>query len=570
MTTGRGLATQTEAFWREVYELSESDKDLVTGLILEAGRPQQLDALVSAIIMHRFRAEKDLAAQQARLGRIYRPVDEYEVGEELVFSALDFLVGRVVAVRSGQNPRYEPFSVIRVSFEEAAPEREFAAPEREFAAGMKQAHPLSRPVEDLLRAHEAEMSEADMARLFGHYVALQLEPALEASDDFVWFNDTWFLRELLPEINVGHLNLAEAMIYEAARPLSAPQMLREPALAATGWVDSQLFALNHSLGQDERFDNVSMTEEPSWYLHALEPEAVLRRPAVLEPAFRARGGEYLGLTMLDLVDEVGDELDDVETMMMREASSIHFEVNYPHLCAGTMPATLQFLRMLPPVDNRHFALTMIEASSDRRFDVWVVPGERYVCGLGDWYASVGMCIGGQVSVTPTDDELTFTLSAPPTRGRRSEWIRSVSIVEGRLVLQMQRASVAVRCDRNMLVHVPDREAVLGLMEHAGDAQLPLRTVIRDVFAELAKLSSRGVVHAKSIYSMANLLRRTAAVSIFAELTRSACYDPVGDGFWAYDPAFEGTVYRTPDEMRERPLSKRDDLIRDQVVQYLGR
>ena len=563
MTTGRRLAAQTEAFWREEYQLSESDRDLVTGVILEAGRPQRLETLVSAIIMHRFREEKDLAVRQAELGRIYRPVDEYEVGDELVFSALDFAVGRVAAVRSGQNPRYEPFSVIRVAFEGTAPEREFAT-------GMSQPHPLSRPVEELLKGDDAEISEADMARLFGHYVALQLEPALEASDDFVWFDGTWFLGELLPEIHVGHLNLAEAMIYEAARPLAATQMLVELELEGIGSVEAQLFALNHSLGQDERFDNVSMTEEPSWYLHALQPAAVLRRPVVLEPDFRAHGGEYLGLTMLDLVDEVGDELDDVETMMMREASSIHFEVNHPHLCAGTMPATLQFLRMLPSAVNRHFSFAMIENGSDRRFDVWVVPGERYVCGLGDWYASVGMCVGGQVDVTPADEELTFVLSATPTRSRRSEWIRSVSVVEDRLVLQMQRANVAVRCDRNMLIHVPDRGAVLGLMEHARDIQLPLRTLVRDAFAELAKLSSRGVVHAKSIYSMANLLRRTSSVSVFAELTHNACYDPVGDGSWAYDPAFEGTVYRTPDEMRERPLSKRDDLVRDQVVQYLGR
>ena len=70
--------------------------------------------------------------------------------------------------------------------------------------------------------------------------------------------------------------------------------------------------------------------------------------------------------------------------------------------------------------------------------------------------------------------------------------------------------------------------------------------------------------------MVNLFRRTGAVPIFAELTRSACFDPVGDGFWAYDPELKGKVYHTPEEMRERPLSSRGDLIKDQVIQYLGR
>ncbi len=66
------------------------------------------------------------------------------------------------------------------------------------------------------------------------------------------------------------------------------------------------------------------------------------------------------------------------------------------------------------------------------------------------------------------------------------------------------------------------------------------------------------------------MRRVGSVLVFAELTRSACFDPVGNGFWAYDAALEGAVYRTPVEMRERPQSTRDDLVKDQVVQYLGR
>jgi hypothetical protein len=58
--------------------------------------------------------------------------------------------------------------------------------------------------------------------------------------------------------------------------------------------------------------------------------------------------------------------------------------------------------------------------------------------------------------------------------------------------------------------------------------------------------------------------------VFAELTRRACYNPVGDGLWVYSPDLEGTVYRDPDEMRERPLSNREDTVRDQAIQYLGR
>jgi hypothetical protein len=60
------------------------------------------------------------------------------------------------------------------------------------------------------------------------------------------------------------------------------------------------------------------------------------------------------------------------------------------------------------------------------------------------------------------------------------------------------------------------------------------------------------------------------VPVAEYLTRNAAYDPVGDGFWAFDSANQGQVYETADEMRERPRSTRADLVRDQVVHYLGR
>ena len=581
----RELRTQTETFWRDEYQVSEVDLDLIAGLVLDTGTPQRVDTMASSIILRRLCQEKKIVTQQASQGQVYRPSDSYEAGQQLVFSALDFVVGRVVDVRPGHNPKYGAFDVIRVALEPSPLETGTAggaqAAEREFAASYDHPHPLNRPVEELLSGGGGEMSEAEVVKRFEHYVASKLEAALEAHKDFVWFNSSWFLAALLPEIHIGYLNLAEAVIYEAGHPLAAREMLGELDLETTSSVDAQLFALNHALGEDERFDNVSLAEEPVWYLRALQPEAAFHTPAVLKEAFRAVGGEYLGLTMLDMIDELGDELDDVETMMTREMSGIHFVVNFPHLYAGSMPATLQFLRAhvlrthpevrtLPPVSGRRFPMTMIDARTEQRFEVWALPKEHYVCGLGDWYASAGMCVGGQVSIRATDEPLTFSISMTPTRSRRSEWVRSASAVEGRLVLQMQRTTIAVRCDRNVFVDVSDREAIAHLMAQTEEAQVPLRTLVRAAFEELAKLSSGGVVHAKSIYSIINLMRRTGAVSVFAELTRNACFDPVGDGFWAYDPDLKGKHYRTPEEMRERPLSNRGDVVVDQVVQYLGR
>ena len=559
----RKPATQTETFWRDRYEPTDEDTDLVASLILDAAKPQQLSTLVSAIIRARIQREKDLVAQQSKRGRAYRPVDDYAVGDELVFTALDYAVGRVMAVRSGHNPKYEDFGVVRVAFEDGSPEREFAA-------SFGQPHPLNRPPEELMAADDEVLSEADMVQKFEHYVAVALGTRLESDDGFVQFDDLWFLTELIPDVHVGYLNLAEAMIYEAGRPLAALEMVAELDLGTTGSLDAQLFAFGRALRSDDRFDDVGTASEPVWYLRALEPEAAFHIPEVLVSTSTAETGEFVGLTMLDLVDEIGDELDDVETMVLRDVPGIRFEVTFPHLYAGTLPLTYQFQRLLPTTGIHHLPITLVDTVRGQRIEAWAVSSDRYVCGLSDWYASVGMPVGGQIQLAPTDDARVFTLSFAAARSRRSEWIRSAVVVDGELVLQMQRANLAIRSDRNVLIGVPDMDAVAAYMVRVQDQQPTLNVLMRRAFGELAKLSGRGIVHAKSVYSVVNMMMRSGAVPVFAELTRQAAYDRVGDGFWAYDQSLEGSTYTTPQEMRERPLSSREDLMKDQVVQYMGR
>lgn len=175
-----------------------------------------------------------------------------------------------------------------------------------------------------------------------------------------------------------------------------------------------------------------------------------------------------------------------------------------------------------------------------------------------------------MTVRPLEEPLTFEIAVEPERGGGSDWVRSASVEDGRLVLQMQRTNIAVDCDSNMMLDVPNSEEIVRLMERTAEGDPPLGSLIRTAIRELVKLSSRGVVHAKAIYSVVNLLRRTGTVPVFSELTRNACFDPVGEGFWAYDPELEGEIYSDPDEMRERPLSEREDVLEDQAVQYLGR
>lgn len=499
---------------------------------------------------------------QARSGRVYRPMDTYAVGDRVVFSELSMAEGRVVSVRAGQNPKYTAFSVVEVSFA--------GGPNRAFASSLDILHPLNRPVEELIASGDEAFSEIRAAAEFAKYVAPRLERRLQNLGEWVQLNGSWFLHGLLPEVHVGHLNLAEAVIYEARRPVPAREMLAHIDGGGSAATDALLFALNHALAADERFDNVSTGDERVWYLRSLEPEAVFSQPPALKVAFAAGAEDYVGLTMLDLIEDIGDELDLVEGAVLRDLHGLRFEVNFPHLTSGTMPAPAHFVRSMGDAARRHYAVTLVDGRSGKRFEVWVVPDMGYACGLGDWYASVGMTVGGQVTVTPADQPMVYTLTVTPVRGGRSDWVRTASIVEGRLTVQMMRASTSLRCDPNLLVSVPDRAAIAQVMARSEAANTPLPVIIRGAFQELAKLSSQGLAHAKSIYSIVNMQRRAGAAAVFATLTRQACYDPVGDGQWAFDANLVGRTYETPEEMMERPLSSRVIRTRDQVTRFLGR
>ncbi len=563
MAAVRKLKTQTETFWRDEYRVTEEDLDLVTGAILESGRPQPLAVLASTVILRRIQQEREAAARQAASGDVYQPKGTYTVGQQLIFSALDFTGGKVTAIREGHNPRYGEFRVIRVAFADGT--------EREYASDLDAPHPLNRPAEELLGGGDPDISDADIVAAYSSYVAAAIEEEIQQREEYVPFSEQWYLRELLPELNVGHLNLAEAVIDTSGHPMAAADIVHVLDLGAVS-ESAQLFALNSAMAADARFDNVSRTDNPVWYLKALQPKTLHQPPAFLQNGLRALGAEYLGLTLLDLVDEIGDELDDLQSVIVRERANYDYEVVFPHLYAGTMPAMMQFLNRLPVSGSKHFAIELVDEHSGQRLEVWVVPERRYVCGLEDWYRSVDMSVGGRVAVRPTDDPMVFTIAASHGRERRSEFVRTAVVAKEDLDIQLptRRTQVHEGVDPNMHIGVPDGEALARFMELPKNANMPIGPLVRLAFNRVSGLSGTGEVHAKTVYSVANLIRRTGAVPVFAELTRQACFDPVGEGRWAYNRALEGKEYDTPDTMRERPLSTRDRLLKDQAIPYTGR
>jgi hypothetical protein len=384
----------------------------------------------------------------------------------------------------------------------------------------------------------------------------------------VYFGGLWFLRGLMPEVTAFHLNIAEAMIDVRSKPLTVSQLLEEVELPATK-ASVQTYALGHALSRDSRFAETSLTGDPAWYLSALIPAAVSVKPARLVPMCGVRGGEWLNRELRDFVGEIKDEADELPQVPVPRpggVDSVKIHLNYPHLREGTLPLTRQALGLLVERPAERFMVTFVDPRNKEKLSGWMMPDEGYAWGLGEWYQRQEIPIGGQVELRRGDDPYTFIVSYEKGR-RRSEWIKEARVFDGQLTFSMQRKAYVCRYDKQLLMEVGSVSDLDQLWVNAGEETRSLFEHLKEVFPELAKLSGQGLVHAKALYSAVNLTRRCGAVPIFAELTRRACFDPVGDGNWIYDESLQNVHYNTLEEMRRRPSSQRQDLIVDTVYEY---
>ena len=92
--------TQTPTYWHN-YQVSESDLEQVTTLFIVDEQPRFADDLALEVMRHRCAAEETLIKRELAKGEVYRPDQSFDVGQTLVFPALGYLVGEVVAVRPG-------------------------------------------------------------------------------------------------------------------------------------------------------------------------------------------------------------------------------------------------------------------------------------------------------------------------------------------------------------------------------------------------------------------------------------------------------------------------------------
>ncbi|MFN8529935.1 MAG: hypothetical protein U0670_15145 [Anaerolineae bacterium] len=259
--------------WAQNFNVSDDDLEYLSGLLLEREIPLRTDELAQALIERKLADENAALEERYKNVRFYNPSESYEPNEKILFPALQYASATVLGEREGSNPVYGEYRVINVRFE--GEERE-----RSFAASLRVPHKLSADSSANTTAPWAVTLTTDEVLTHAREeIFAKLTEALNRSDDLIRVGGMWFLRSLMLDVNVGHLNLTEAVLDMAmGGPLRTEEILEQ--IGGLGNADPllQAFCLNQTLSHDDRFDEVGPVDTILWYLRRQEPTEVSEHP----------------------------------------------------------------------------------------------------------------------------------------------------------------------------------------------------------------------------------------------------------------------------------------------------
>ena len=451
-------------------------------------------------------------------GTLYQPKKTFQSGETVTFPALKFTTGVVSDIRPSNNPDLGAFDVIAVMMSDGS--------RREFAANYGRVHRLNDQDPTQLMDTGPVKPVDELVQEFGVHVGDVLAPALEHNHDFIRIGEDWFLRAMMTEVNIGHLNLAEAVLDVAnGGPLTAEEILRDLGLPPDVAANVQEASLNSVLATDPRFDEISLNEHQAWFLRRLEPAEVREMPTPLAP-IHFPGTTTLSEESQKLAAELDDELE-YDGSPVEPADHSATVLTFSHRRAGTFGWSRHVAAVLPQSDKPRVPIRFQDRITHKEFPVWLVRDGRYIWGLADWYKSNDVPAGAYIELTRGEAENTVLIDFRRRKPKR-EWVRVASVRDGRLHLETAQRAVSCEADDLMSMFTDDvRQFDVLRGERARD----VAQAVREAFPEIAKLSPQGNVHARTLYAAVNIITRTAPRDVFAALTASGTYVPVGDNYW---------------------------------------
>lgn len=525
--------TQAASYWQEQIDFTSADVEYLYDLILDKGEPVATAELVKALMGRQVRLEEEALRADLSNGRLYQPKDTYKVGERLFFPALDFAFGTVADTRTGSNPDYGDFTVVQVQMEPGDTVKEFAS-------GLSGDHVLNRPEGDAgLFATEDLLSASELYDAYGSFVEEQLVAALSEHGEFIRSRDHWFIRGLLAEIQPGHLHLAEALIEVKRMPVPTADFLPDLDLPAEVPEQIQVLSLSFALEHDERFDNVGDSGRDIWYLRRLAPGDVVKPPARLELTREVFDRQGIIPELLLIERQIDDEGSGEEVLgPSRQIYKTTIALTYPHWRCGTLPLTVRTRRLFPQATTHHTPVVLVDGQSGDRMQGWIVHGASFVYGLRGWYDRYRLPVGAYIELERTRDPRVLNVNFRP-QGLKPVWMRIAAVQRQNLVFQMRKVPISCEHDDLLTIGEDDPAAIDNLWAQAEARGDSLLEIMVKILPELIKLSPQSTVHAKTIYSVVNVLRRVAPGPVFALLSTEPCFVSMGGGYWTYDDSLAG-------------------------------
>jgi hypothetical protein len=520
------VAGVTSSKW-ENLEVKPEDVEFLYELILERGKPVPLEDLVWALAEKAWKEQKEEITKLLEKGLIYRPSSSYKPGQEIFFPSFGFTKAKVLGVRPGYNPDYGEFEVIKVKFYDSGEEREFAS-------ALKKPHKLDQETPDDWLSRSGFNPQAIVER-YGQTIGSAIAKALSEEKEFISFGKLWFLKPLMLEIHEGHLNIAEAAIEIAQRPLPPTEILKHLDFPDTYPLSLQVFSLNMALSRDKRFSQVGPKGQPLWFLRRFEPPEVAQEPERLVYSPIPYKETALTPELLELAQRVEDEANDWTLFPELPAAgeSVTIALPYHHLRSGTLPITPRTAPFFPEGESGLTLINFVDEVSGERFYGWAIHSRKYVAGLRGWYDKIGATAGTYLTLTRgrglTEVKIKFT----PRRIKR-DWVKVAKVQNERLTFEIQLKQLACDFDELMMIVEGERDKIDALKRKVDSSAKSLYELLVQIFPELLKLSPQGTVHFLTLYTAVNLVKRCPPLPILSELNSNPCFIYKGSGYWSFD------------------------------------
>ena len=510
---------QDSDYWN-TFSINDNDIDFINNYLFENETPRTARELSPVLFEARIEREKQRELDlHANKGKIYIPLENYKVDEDLVFPQLEWSEGKVISVRQGINPDIASFSVMEV---------EFAGKQiRQFAFELAD-HKLNT-LSDANEENEEGVKKEIFAKVGGN-IESKLESALLKDKGLVRIAGRWFPKSLLVDINIGHLNLAEAVLDEVnGGPLDTETIMKQMEMPEG--INSNLleFSMNYALQEDSRFDEVGPAGQVLWCLERLEPESVRKVPAELK--FNVDNAEITDLSddLKSLEYELDDELSELSNVEEVLQEEVTICLTYPHWRAGTLPVSARINPFIPyAYESERIRFALIDSKSKEEIPAWVVRKNKYVFGLKDLYDQYELLPGSLIRLKRSKKP-GFIIFEPLVHRPKKEWIRTVLVGrDGGIVFATLKQNVTAEFNERMIVAVPDVAGVDTAREKFSKNKKSFKDNVYTVMKDLSKLNLQGHVHAQELYSAFNIVMRCPPAPLFSQLVTDERYTHVGD------------------------------------------